>query len=101
MKKAGARTIQLNQLTKALVQSGYEINLKRASCKVRGLIIPDQNEIFINQLLPINERVITILHEMIHLYDAKLDEDETEATAQAIFANLSTAELGYLEFLVA
>lgn len=66
---------------------------------ILGLILPDESQIAINKSLPLEDRVKTLLHELVHLYNPKFTEKQTELTALDIFDDLSEEELGYLEFL--
>lgn len=108
---------KLNELLRKLNESGFIIELRdeevllhqakkegtraRTAVQIKGLIAPDQNTIYINEELSLEERVKTVLHEMIHLSDSDLSEEQTEELALDIYQGLGDDELGYLEFLVA
>jgi len=115
--KSTTPDISLETLLQLLVESGFEIVLKpesallaqsakprvrarTATATIKGLIVPDENVILINRDLTKQERVITAIHELIHLHSPKLSEDVTEQEAQRLFARLNERDLGYLEFLV-
>ena len=100
MKKEVVPTISLAKLLNTFEDSGFTINLVSGSARMKGQIKPDHNEIYINKNLSGDERIQTFLHEVIHLYDDSLNEEQTETAALALFATLSEAELGYIEFLV-
>jgi len=100
MKKSSVSTIKLSRLLTVFDESGFAIANVMGSARMKGQIKPDKNEIYINKNLPVNERIQTFLHEVIHLYDESLSEDETEEATLQLFAKLSDAELGYIEFLL-
>lgn len=101
-----------SQLKKALIRSGYEIEviprqslekLATNSTKQRsimGLIMPDEYTIGISSELPIKERAVTLLHEMIHLYDESLPEAEVEKFTLEMERKLTPSQFGLLEFFV-
>lgn len=78
------------------------INLAPHICRwrnvVKGLTLPDRNEIAINKSLNLKERVLTLIHELVHLADKNLTEDETEEVAQKLYRNFNNRELGFMEF---
>lgn len=80
--------------------SGFSPTHCREKNSISGLIIPDRNEIIINKSLILQERVLTLVHELIHLVDPKLSEKQTEASAQTLYTKLSDRSLGFLEFAV-
>lgn len=80
--------------------SGFAPIHCREKNSINGLIIPDRNEIVINKSLSLKERVLTLVHELIHLANPKLTEKQTEASAQNLYAKLSDRSLGFLEFAV-
>ncbi|MDO8471866.1 MAG: hypothetical protein Q7S64_01775 [bacterium] len=118
------------QLIKHLQESGFTVELKREAvllaesakpnvrarqvpvyeqveyqragrpAEIKGLIVPDSNTILINRSLPVNERVITAIHELIHLHSPELTENETEQEAVRLYRESNDHDLGYLEFLV-
>lgn len=119
MKSTPTPDISLETLLQLLVESGFEIVLKpesallaqsakprvrartvQAEAKIKGLIVPDENVILINRDLTKQERVITAIHELIHLHSPSLSEKATEREAQRLYAKLDARDLGYLEFLV-
>jgi len=109
--------LTVRQLINQLHQSGYSMELKSESAllsqsnkqhararqiaaQIKGLIVPDSNSIFINRSLPVEERVVTALHELIHLHSPQLSETETEREALRLYRESNDHDLGYLEFLV-
>lgn len=110
-------TISLSELLALLRESGFTVELKKESAllaqsnkpkvraratttTIKGLIVPDRNVIMINRDLSVDERVVTAIHELIHLHSPELSEEVTEQEAQRLFGELSQRDLGYLEFLV-
>ena len=107
------------QLKKSFIDSGYEIlffpsrrleqlaldapaEVKRhIDSDVMGLIMPDENAIGIASELSTDERAETLLHEMIHLWNADIDEEEVEETTLELVDALTPAQFGFLQFLVA
>lgn len=118
MAKSAVPTINANQLLRLLEESGFVVKLAtepvlllestrpnaisrlRASVKIKGLILPDENRILINQELGLEERVKTVLHELIHLQAPEMSEAATEAATLALYRDLTTEQLGRFEFLV-
>lgn len=80
--------------------SGFSPTYCRDKNAINGLILPDRNEIIINKNLNPKERVLTLMHELIHLADSKLNENQTEDRAQSLYRTLSDKNLGFLEFAV-
>lgn len=105
------------QLKKAFLDSGYEIRLfprrqlesmaldapqevkRHLNTNIMGLIIPDENIIGLVSDLSPEERATTLLHEMIHLYDADLDEGAVEEATLDLERSLTPNQFGFLEFL--
>jgi hypothetical protein len=106
------------QLKKTFLDSGYEIRLlprrklegmaldapaevkRHLHSNIMGLIIPDEGAIGIAQELGVDDRAVTLLHEIIHLYDAEIDEDEVENYTLELEQNLTPGQFGFLQFLV-
>jgi hypothetical protein len=107
-----------NQLRKTFLDSGYEIRhfparelerlaldapleVKRhVDTNIMGLIMPDQGIIGIARELPNDDKAITLLHELIHLYDEEMDEEEVEALTVEFESSLTPQQFGFLQFLV-
>lgn len=110
------KNIKAKQLINILYQEGFHIlicsdtQVKKFSgfapiyCQddntIKGLILPDRNEIVINKAFDLHERVLTLIHELIHLFDPKISEDQTENEAIELYNNLNDSDLGYFEFAV-
>ena len=107
------------QLKKTFLDSGYEIRIfhrhelerlaldapmqvkRHTDSDIMGLIMPDEYAIGIAKDLSVDERATTLLHEIIHLYDEKLAEDEVEELTLEMEDELSPSQYGFLQFLVA
>lgn len=95
----------------ALLHSGYEViltkkmNLNDLDDAVRfreakGYIVPDDLKIYINSNIGINDRVITLLHEMMHDLYPSWSEERVESQSKQVFKNLTVPQLGFLQFFV-
>ena len=106
------------QLKKIFLDSGYEIRFfpsrkleqlaldspsevkRHVHSNIMGLIMPDENAIGIADELEIDEKVATLIHELIHLSDSSIDEEEVEAYTVELESSLTPAQFGFLQFLV-
>lgn len=111
-------TPTFSQLKKTFLESGYEIRFlyqrdlerlaldapsevkRHLDSDIYGIILPDQDAIGIAKELSIDEKATTLLHELIHLYNADIDEDEVEEMTTEIENNITPAQFGFLQFLV-
>lgn len=117
MSKAASKTRPtVRRLIKTMQQAGFTVHLaserellarmsrgarpRQIGARVMGVIAPDEYAILVNERLALEERVRTVLHELIHLDRPELSESETERTAQSLFKHLNDHDLGLLEFLV-
>lgn len=100
-----------NKLKKTLIESGYEVILMSANRwpradvfhrrrGIKGYIVPDEMKIYINQSIGINDRVVTLIHELLHEIEPNWTEDKVEASAKKIFKKLGVSQLGFLQFFV-
>jgi hypothetical protein len=100
-----------NTLKKTLIESGYEVLLMKASNwpkadvrhrrrGIKGYIVPDEMKIYINQSIGINDRVVTLIHELLHEIAPDWTEHQVETTAIKAFKGLSVSQLGFLQFFV-
>jgi hypothetical protein len=107
------------QLKKSFLDSGYEI--RRISRKqlellalgnpqavkshqnsnIMGVIAHDTNLIAIAADLTEQEAAETLLHELVHLWDESLAEDEVIALSEQAVGALTPGQYGFLQFLVA
>ncbi|GEM_PF-2572996 len=116
--KKRKQTIRFDKLISKFEKSGFSVYQKtekqllaksaKPSSKKRqtkaaifGLIVEDEYEIHINKNLTEKEKQLSLLHELVHLYDPTLSETDTESQAKVIFRSLSEAEMGYLDYLMA
>lgn len=106
-----------NQLKKTFLDSGFEIRFfprrklerlaldapsevkRHVQSDIMGLIMPDDNAIGLAIELNKEERAITLLHELIHLYDPEIDEDDVENLTLEMENNLTPDQYGFLQFL--
>lgn len=98
-----------NKLKKVLLHSGYQVILVRSfdslrsgglARGVKGYIIPDSLKIFINKKFGINDRVITLIHELLHEIYPEWSESRIDGNSKKIFRDLKVSQLGFLQFFV-
>jgi len=98
-----------NKLKEALVGEGYRVVLtdygipKSKLVKQRlakGYIEPDSLKIYINKNLGLNDRVITLIHELLHEIFPIWKEGRVEKEAKKTFNHLNIDQLGFLQFFV-
>lgn len=106
--KTNTNTI-FNKLKTTLLRSGYEVILvnklmpKKASARsrgVKGYIVPDELKIYISKTIGINDRVITLIHELLHEIYPQWSERKVEQECKSIFRSLKVSQLGWLQFFV-
>lgn len=108
-----------SQLKKTLLDSGFEIRIfpqhtverlaldapaevkRHLDSNIKGLTMPDENIIALAEEQSISERGTTLLHEMIHLFDENIDEEEVEEMTLDLEQQLTPDQIGFLQFLVA
>lgn len=108
-----------SQLKRTFLESGFEIRFfprrelerlaldaplevkRHLDTNIMGLIMPDENIIGIAAELAPDDRTATLLHELIHLYNEDLAEDEVESLTLELERTLTDEQLGFLQFLVA
>ena len=98
------------KLKDTLLSSGYEVILTRSKDwsnaisgyhrGIKGYIAPDELKIYVSQSIGINDRVITLIHELLHEIWPSWSETKVESNAKKIFQSLSVAQLGFLQFFV-
>lgn len=98
-----------SKLKKVLLHSGYQVILtgniskhepKAMACGVKGYILPDSLKIFVNKSFGINDRVITLIHELLHDIYADKSEYQVDRLSKKIFSSLNVSQLGFLQFFV-
>ena len=110
--------VSFTQLKKAFVDSGYEIRFfarhdlerlaldspadvkRHLDSDIMGLIMPDENIIGLANDLTEEERVATLLHELIHLVREDLPEDEVEHLTLELENSLTPSQFGFFQFVV-
>jgi hypothetical protein len=110
--------MQFNQLKRAFLSSGYEISLSQGRAierraldgvyfpkrhelgAIMGLLAPDEYKIYINRSLSLEDRAVTLLHELIHLKDETLPEQTVEDLGISLWSTMTDSQRGFLEFLV-
>ena len=109
-------TPTFTQLKKLFLDSGYEVRFfparkleqlaldapsevkRHHDSDIMGLIMPDENVIGIALELTPEERATTLLHELIHMFDAEIPEDKVEDMTMEIESVLSPGQFGFLQF---
>lgn len=110
MVKATTKNI-FRRLKETLIRSGYEVVLTKkldqthsfiASRfrRTKGYIVPDQLKIYINQNIGVNDRVITLVHELLHEIYPEWTEPRVERRSKNVFKDLTVPQLGFLQFFV-
>ncbi len=117
---APSKTISptFGQLKKAFLDSGYEIRIfpqrqleqlaldapaevkRHLQSNIMGLIMPDEAVIGLAEELSSDEKAVTLLHELIHLFDEEMDEEDVEAATLELEQSLTPSQFGFLQFLV-
>lgn len=98
------------RVIEALIEQGYEVRLtsdfsgaidfgrfRAARGQVKGFIFPDDLVILINKNLPLEERIITLIHELLHELFPKWGEVKVESTTQSVYRSLSAQQKQVLE----
>ena len=99
------------KLKSTLLYSGYEVVLTKQLGQMRlmssfrfrrtkGFIAPDQLRIYINQNIGVNDRVITLVHELLHEIYPEWTEPRVERESKNTFKDLTVPQLGFLQFFV-
>jgi len=98
-----------SKLKDILLHSGYRViltsdftrqksgGLARAT---KGYILPDDLKIFINRGININDRVVTLIHELLHEIKPSWEETKVDHKSKSIFKKLTISELGFLQFFI-
>lgn len=106
--KTNIKTI-FNKLRNTLVQSGYRVILvnqllpKKSQTRFRGVkgyIVPDELKIYINKAIGINDRVVTLIHELLHELYPQWMERRVERECKSVFRGLKVSQLGWFQFFV-
>ncbi|MFH0912129.1 MAG: hypothetical protein V1807_00500 [Patescibacteria group bacterium] len=98
-----------NKLKRVLLESGYRViltsNVSQSKAKgfargVKGYIVPDDLKIFINKDIGVNDRVVTLVHELLHEIYPTWAEVKVNRSAKKIFQTLTVPQLGFLQFFI-
>jgi len=100
-----------SKLKETLLRSGYEVVLTEKLGRTepmpilrfrraKGYIAPDQMKIYINQNIGVNDRVITLIHELLHEICPEWTEPKVERESKNTFKDLTVPQLGFLQFFV-
>lgn len=106
-----------SQLKKTFLDSGYEIRAfprhkleelaldapyevkRHHHSSIMGLIMPDEGLIGLASDLSTDEKAVTLLHELIHLYNPEIEEQEVENITIDLEQNLNPEQFGFLQFV--
>ncbi|RLC37686.1 hypothetical protein DRH29_01155 [candidate division Kazan bacterium] len=99
------------KLRSILINSGYDVVLTGRFNpprdirglrfrSVKGYIAPDSLKIYINKAMPVNDRVITLIHELLHEMYPVWTESKVERESKNIFQSLTVPQLGFIQFFV-
>ena len=98
-----------NKLKRVLLESGYKViltsNVSRSNKKgsargIKGYIVPDDLKIYINKNIGVNDRVVTLVHELLHEIYPVWAENKVNQSAKRIFQTLTVPQLGFLQFFI-
>jgi hypothetical protein len=98
-----------NKLKQVLLTSGYRVilthNVSQSKKKgfargVKGYIVPDDLKIFINKNIGVNDRVVTLVHELLHEIYPSWTEGKVNQSSERIFQHLTVPQLGFLQFFI-
>jgi hypothetical protein len=105
-------SLTFRKLKNALIDQGYDIVLtsrcinsptgiaRQLEETVKGYIEPDEGKIYINKKLALNDRVVTLIHELIHEIKPRWSELKVESEAVRLFKKLTVSELGFFQYFV-
>ena len=95
------------KLKNTLLESGYQVvltdNVTRGQGKARGVkgyIVPDDLRIYINKRIGVNDRVETLIHELLHEIYPIWGEQRVNKSAKKAFKDLTVSQLGFLQFFI-
>lgn len=105
--------ISFHQIKEALMNLGYDVVLtdhclevdgsrrrRQLNKTIKGYIAPDEDVIYINRKLGLNDRVVTLIHELMHELKPRWSEHSVENEAKKLFHRLNIEQLGFLQFFV-
>ena len=97
------------KLKLVLLESGYKViltsNVSKSKKKglasgIKGYIVPDDLKIYINKNIGVNDRVITLVHELLHEIYPVWTEGKVSQASERIFQRLTVPQLGFLQFFI-
>lgn len=109
MDKSKNKNKMFDKLKNILLHSGYRVILTKKIEKdshsglsrgVKGYILPDQLNIFINKSFGVNDRVVTLIHELLHEIHPSKTENQVDKLSKTIFNDLNVSQLGFLQFFI-
>lgn len=86
-------------------ETGYDIEFRKrlprfgTDHQANGYIDPVNDRIVIRRDAAVDQRAITLLHEIVHEIYPDWDEESVEACAQYTYQNLSDEDRGIVNFL--
>ncbi len=85
-------------------ETGYDITFRNhlrtfGGCKVHGYIDPVSDKIVIRKDLPLKERALTLLHEIVHECYPEWQESDVESCATYTYDQLSEQDKAIVHFL--
>ncbi len=92
------RNFTRNRLEELALDAPTEVKRHQDS-NIMGLILPDEMIIGIARDLTDEEKAVTLLHELLHLWDPELDEESVEELTIELEQQLSPGQFGFLQFL--
>ena len=94
----------VSQIYQGVFDTTYDIAFRDrlptfAGCNINGYIDPLNDRIIIRRGLSIEERALTLLHEIVHECYPEWSEEDVEACAQYTYQQLSEDDQGIVAFL--
>jgi hypothetical protein len=93
------RRIPRNTLEGLALDAPAEVK-RHLDSNIMGLIMPDEGVIGIAAELDPADAATTLLHELIHLHNEELEEDEVENATLDLERSVTKEQFGFLQFLV-
>lgn len=95
----------IDKIIKIISDNEYEIKFIRdfrrfRGIPVKGFIEPDNDTILICRNLSHEEKIITIIHELLHEIKPHWSENKVETHSNRLFQNLKKSERRFFENLI-
>lgn len=92
------------EIYQGVFESSYDIAFRNrlpkfSGCSINGYIDPINDRIIIRRNLSIQERALTLLHEIVHECYPEWSEADVEACAQFTYVQLSEQDQAIVAFL--